>query len=71
MTVLGGSGTLWGSIAGAAIVLLLEDQLSGFTDAPGIVTGAILMAIVLGARRGVWPPLRDLVIRVGRRRAAG
>ncbi len=71
MTVLGGSGTLWGSIAGAAIVLLLEDQLSGFTDAPGVVTGAIFIAIVLGARRGVWPPLRELVVRVGRRGAAG
>lgn len=69
MTVLGGSGTLWGSIAGASIVLLLEDQLSSFTDAPGVVTGAILIAIVLGMRRGVWPTVRDLVLRATRRGA--
>jgi branched-chain amino acid transport system permease protein len=69
MTVLGGSGTLWGSIIGAAIVLLLEDQLSAFTDAPGVVTGAILMTIVLAMRRGVWPTLRDLALRAVHRGA--
>ena len=70
MTVLGGSGTLWGSIVGAAIVLLLEDQLSSVTDAPGVVTGAILIAIVLGMRSGVWPTVRAVVSRYARRGAA-
>ena len=55
MTVLGGMGTLWGGPIGAAIVLLLEDSVSNLTDAPGVVTGAILIAIVLGFRRGVAP----------------
>ena len=63
MTVLGGMGTLWGSAVGAAIVLLLEDQLSSFTDASGVVTGAILVAIVIFFRRGLWPTLSDLVRR--------
>ena len=63
MTVLGGSGTLWGSAVGAAIVLLIEDQLSTLTEAPGVITGAILIAIVLGMRRGVWPTVRDAVLR--------
>lgn len=71
MTVLGGSGTLWGSAVGAAIVLLIEDQLSTLTDAPGVITGAILIAIVLGMRRGVWPTVRDAVLRVYRRDAMG
>lgn len=55
MTVLGGMGTLWGGGVGAAIVLLLEDSLSSVTEAPGVVTGAILMTIVLGFRRGLLP----------------
>ena len=54
MVVLGGIGTLWGSVLGAAIVLLLRDQLSALTDASGVVTGVVLIAIVLGFRRGVW-----------------
>jgi branched-chain amino acid transport system permease protein len=61
MVVLGGMGTLWGGAIGAAIVLLLEDWLSGFTEASGVVTGAVLIAIVLGFRRGLWPTVRDLV----------
>jgi len=61
MVVLGGMGTLWGGAIGAAIVLLLEDWLSGITEASGIVTGAVLITIVLGFRRGLWPTVRDLV----------
>ena len=61
MAVLGGMGTLWGGAIGAAIVLLLEDQLSSFTDASGVVTGAILIAIVMGFRRGLWPTLAERV----------
>jgi branched-chain amino acid transport system permease protein len=58
MTVLGGMGTLWGGGVGAAIVLLLEDSLSSVTEAPGVVTGAILIAIVLGFRRGLVPAVQ-------------
>ena len=57
MAVLGGIGTLWGSVIGAAIVLELQDQLSAFTDATGVVTGAVLIVIVLGFRRGIWRTL--------------
>ncbi len=62
MTVLGGMGTLWGGPIGAAIVLLLEDSVSNFTDAPGIVTGAILIAIVLGFRRGLVPAAQRVLL---------
>lgn len=57
MTILGGVGTLWGSVVGAAVVLLLRDWLSTWTDAWGVVTGAIFIAIVLGFRRGIWGSL--------------
>ncbi|MCC6178095.1 MAG: branched-chain amino acid ABC transporter permease [Chloroflexi bacterium] len=54
MTVLGGIGTLWGSVVGAAVVLLLRDVLSTWTDAWGLVSGAIVVVVVLGFRRGIW-----------------
>jgi len=57
MVILGGVGTLWGSIVGAALVLLLRDWLSTWTDAWGVVTGAIFVVIVLGFRRGIWGSL--------------
>lgn len=55
MTILGGIGTLWGSVLGAALVLLLQDTLSSkLTDATGVITGALFIIIVLGLRRGIW-----------------
>jgi branched-chain amino acid transport system permease protein len=63
MTVLGGLGTLWGGVLGAAIVLLLEDSLASVTEAPGVITGVILIAIVLGFRRGLAPALQGAVAR--------
>jgi branched-chain amino acid transport system permease protein len=69
MAVLGGIGTLWGSLVGAAVVLLLRDWLTGsFAEASGVVTGAILIAIVLGFRRGVWPALVAVPARLAARR---
>ena len=61
MTILGGIGTLWGSVIGAVVVLLLRDWLSTWTDAWGVVTGAIFVAIVLGFRRGIWGTLLQLI----------
>jgi branched-chain amino acid transport system permease protein len=63
MTVLGGLGTLWGGVLGAAVFLLLRDSLSTITDASGVVTGAVFIVMVLGLRRGLWPALRALARR--------
>ena len=70
MTVLGGLGTLWGGVLGAAVFLELRDVLSTselLRDAPGVVTGAVFMVIVLALRRGLWPTAADLARRLGRR----
>jgi len=55
IVVLGGIGTLWGAALGAVLVVQLEDFLAtaGF-DGPGIVTGAVFVAVVLLFRRGMW-----------------
>jgi branched-chain amino acid transport system permease protein len=68
MTILGGIGTLWGSVIGAVVVLLLRDWLSTWTDAWGVFTGAIFLVIVLGFRRGIWG---TLLHRLPGRREAG
>jgi branched-chain amino acid transport system permease protein len=61
MVILGGIGTLWGSVVGALLVVLLRDWLSSWTDAWGVVTGTIFVAIVLGFRRGLWGTLAGLL----------
>ncbi len=60
MTILGGIGTIWGGVVGAALLLLLRDWLSTWTDAWGVVTGAIFMVVVLSFRRGIWGTLAQL-----------
>ena len=65
VTVLGGIGTLWGALAGSAVVVSLEDQLatSGF-NGTGIILGAIFVLVVLLFRRGIFGSLQVLVDRV-------
>jgi branched-chain amino acid transport system permease protein len=73
IAILGGIGTLWGSVVGAALVVQLEDYLaiSGF-DGLGIITGAIFVLVVLLFRRGIWGTARDLLARArARRRRTG
>ncbi len=62
MTILGGIGTLWGSLVGAAAIVRLEDWLAtaGF-EATGLVTGVIFIAVVLIFRRGIWGTITHLL----------
>ena len=69
ITVLGGIGTLWGPAVGAALVVVLEDQLasSGF-EGTGIITGAIFVVIVLAFRHGIWGTARNGLVSLMRKR---
>jgi branched-chain amino acid transport system permease protein len=69
ITVLGGIGTLWGPAVGAALVVILEDQLasSGF-EGTGIITGAIFVVIVLAFRHGIWGTARNGLVALVRKR---
>ena len=68
MVVLGGMGTLWGALLGAAGYLLLEGYLPELMDGVGdgygehwmIVFGPILILVVLYARGGLLGLLRGL-----------
>lgn len=70
MTILGGIGTLWGGLVGAAVVLLVRDTLSTASEASGVVTGAIFLVIVLAFRRGVLGTLGERFTDLRDRRAA-
>jgi branched-chain amino acid transport system permease protein len=69
ITVLGGIGTLWGGVVGAALVVLLEDWLasSGF-EGLGIVTGTVFVVVVLAFRKGIWGTVRDVAARYRRKK---
>jgi branched-chain amino acid transport system permease protein len=54
MVILGGVGTLFGPILGAALLILLETVLTSMTEHWMVVLGPVLVLIVLFARRGVW-----------------
>ena len=54
MVLLGGMGSLFGSILGAAAYLLLEDVLSGITQHWWIIFGPMLVIIVVFAKEGLW-----------------
>jgi len=53
MTILGGIGTLWGPIAGAAIIINLQNYLANLGGWITITTGAIFVICVLAFRKGV------------------
>ncbi|MEX2453801.1 MAG: branched-chain amino acid ABC transporter permease, partial [Rhodospirillaceae bacterium] len=54
MVLLGGMGTVFGPILGAAVFLLLEDILAGITMHWWIVFGPILLIVILFAKKGLW-----------------
>ncbi|MCB1744801.1 MAG: branched-chain amino acid ABC transporter permease [Gammaproteobacteria bacterium] len=54
MVIVGGAGTLIGPILGAAFFMMLEHQLSGYTESWALVFGLIFIAFVLFAPQGIW-----------------
>lgn len=59
IVILGGMGTVFGPVAGAATFLLLEEFLSQWTEHWMIVLGPILVLVVLYAKRGLWGAVED------------
>jgi branched-chain amino acid transport system permease protein len=53
MVIIGGVGTLWGGVVGAAVLLGLEEVLVGVTEHWHIILGLLLLAVVLFAPKGV------------------
>jgi branched-chain amino acid transport system permease protein len=53
MTLLGGLGTIFGPVVGAAIIITMENYLAQLGAWVTVVQGAIFVACVLAFRRGV------------------
>ena len=54
MVLLGGMGTLFGPVLGAATLLLVEEMLSIYTEHWMVYLGPFLVVVVLFARRGIY-----------------
>lgn len=64
MTMLGGSGTLWGPVLGAFILVPATDIILfsfGSTQIHLTVFGALLLAIILFLPRGILPTVQDWI----------
>jgi branched-chain amino acid transport system permease protein len=66
MAVLGGLGSILGSIVGAAILIILPQLLTVFHDYEHIVLGAIMIVFMIFLPAGIVPSLAAML----RRRSA-
>jgi branched-chain amino acid transport system permease protein len=53
MVILGGVASVWGGVAGAAALLLMQEVLGAYTPYHEFWTGWVLLAVVLFTRRGL------------------
>jgi branched-chain amino acid transport system permease protein len=67
MVILGGAGTMIGPFIGSIVVVLLEYLVSQHTERWETALGIIYILVVMGAPRGIYPPMRDAVARMLRR----
>jgi branched-chain amino acid transport system permease protein len=63
MVILGGVGHLYGGFLGAVVFLMLEEVALDYTIHWQFGVGAVLLAVVLVAPRGLMGLLGDLVAR--------
>ncbi|HWI78816.1 MAG TPA: branched-chain amino acid ABC transporter permease [Ramlibacter sp.] len=66
MVILGGVGTSWGGLVGAAALLLMQEVLSAQTEYFEFWIGWVLLGVVLFARRGLVGILQSLFARKAR-----
>jgi branched-chain amino acid transport system permease protein len=68
MAIVGGVGTLFGSVVGAAVIILLENVVSSFTERWSMVLGGLFVLTMIFAPEGIVGTLRELYLRRRRRR---
>lgn len=61
MVLLGGMGTLFGPVLGAATLLLVEEVLAAYTEHWMVYLGPFLILVVLFAKRGIYGLLTGLL----------
>ncbi len=58
MVVVGGPGTITGSVVGAGLLAVLPEALRGFKDFQELVFGGLLVASIIFMPRGVFGLMR-------------
>jgi branched-chain amino acid transport system permease protein len=72
MVVVGGMGSIWGTLFGVALITVLPHLLEFLETYKDIIHGVILVVILLFLPQGFVSGLVDLIkIRLARRRLAG
>ena len=61
MVVIGGAGSVFGAIVGAAVLTLLPQVLTVFQDYETALVGLIIMLFMIFLRRGIVPTLADIL----------
>jgi branched-chain amino acid transport system permease protein len=67
MTLVGGMGTVFGPIVGAAIIVTMQNYLAGFGEWVLVIQGMVFVVAVLLFRRGI---VGELLVYMSRRRRA-
>jgi branched-chain amino acid transport system permease protein len=67
MAIVGGVGTLFGGVVGAAVIILLENVVSSFTERWSMVLGGLFVLTMIFAPEGIVGRLRLLLARWRRR----
>jgi branched-chain amino acid transport system permease protein len=66
MVVLGGPGTLVGSVLGAGVIVLLKNVISSYTQRWLLVLGGVYIVTILSAPQGLWNLWPQKGLRPGR-----
>lgn len=66
MVVIGGMGSIAGSLVGAAVLVILPQTLTGLLDYEHVVLGLLLMGFMIFLRRGIVPTLATALMPVRR-----
>lgn len=69
MVILGGVGTTFGPLVGAAVVVLVENVLSNAVERWPTILGLIFILVILFARAGIVGSTQKLIRRIRRRRS--
>jgi len=69
MTLVGGMGTVFGPIVGAAVIITMQNYLAGFGEWVLVIQGAVFVVTVLLFRRGIVGEIAALFAEKGKRAA--
>lgn len=70
MVILGGFGSFWGPAVGAAVLILLNQQITAYTQYWPFILGSILIVLLFVFPGGIVGALQAGILRVRRRRDA-